>query len=464
MADDPQAPDPFAVLAQQPVQMPQLQQPPAAQPQLATQPVKGHNAKAPGMYSLIKDMIQPPTQVQADPGGMASARPVSRLDTFESFLGNFLNSLGQGMAKQGQGPGSWGRGFGAAVQAPVVRQQQQQQLEQGQQQIQGEQTQNALAQQQLAYGPAQHQAQIAALTQQPRFSPQGQYLGNMNDSQYQQYLRGGQAAQVTAGAKMGVAQLNLAAAQGQVSRLVPDKDPQTGQMFYHAVNKFGKDVGQVDVNAIPSLMQKSSSTVEYKQQEDGSYVALPKTTTSGPVIPQPKGNPAGKYWATSSPNGIHAVPVMGTDGQPLMGKAPENIRTMAATATATLPHIDTVLGELNDLDKEGMLGEFKGKLTKGLANKGFVPHGATPEQAQKVGKFMNDVSLLDSAMLRTHFGARGGQQMYDKFTEMLNAGEDPNLMRGGLSSFKDYLNTYSNMDKGGKGNPDSGARRTIILR
>ena|SRR5215469_753740 len=75
----------------------------------------------PLLYSLIQGMVSPPQRASA-PGQLA--RPVSRLDVFENFLGNFIGALGSGLSAA-HGPGAFGKGFGAAVTEPLQRAQQQ---------------------------------------------------------------------------------------------------------------------------------------------------------------------------------------------------------------------------------------------------------------------------------------------------------------------------------------------------
>jgi hypothetical protein len=161
-------------------------------------------------------------------------------------------------------------------------------------------------QQQVQFGPIEAQAKIQALSQQPRFNPSnGQFLGVMNDAQYQQYLRGLGAAQTNAQSrekttaatnqtKMNIAQLQATLAANKGAKYIPDVDPQTGQQFYRVQNPYGKEIGQVDVNVIPQLMTRTSSTTEYKDDGNGNIIALPKSTTSGPNIPGRKlpGTPA----------------------------------------------------------------------------------------------------------------------------------------------------------------------------
>lgn len=118
--------------------------------------------------------------------GAQPARPVSRLDAFENFLGNFMSSFSQGMANAGQGPAANARGFGAAAQAPYQRELQQYQLGQ-----QAEQVQAQTSLQQAEAAKAQAQATMVPV--QP-MGPTGPTI----------YLPPAEAAKVT-GAQIGAA-------------------------------------------------------------------------------------------------------------------------------------------------------------------------------------------------------------------------------------------------------------------
>lgn len=97
--------------------------------------------------------------------GAQPGRPVSRLDAFEGFVGEFLNSFSQGMSNSGTGPAANARGFGAAVQAPYQRELQQFGVGQQQQQVQAQ-----IAQQQAE--TARTQAQTDKVPVQP-YGPTG---------------------------------------------------------------------------------------------------------------------------------------------------------------------------------------------------------------------------------------------------------------------------------------------------
>lgn len=240
------------------------------------------------------------------------ARPVSRLDAFESFLGNFLQSMSAGMSVH-PGPGANMRAAAAGIQAPYQRDVQQFELQQRTQAqqaaIQSEQARTAQTEQQTRMLgqsvpltlPNGQQIYIPA-------SQVGQYLG--------QYYKGAGAAQINAQSRMSVEQMKAQLMTGQVSKIVPAKDAQ-GNMVMRALNKYGQPIGDID-GALPpaAYLPKTSSTVEYKQMDDGTIVALPKSTTSEPNIPgvTPKAGGAGGG-GTRVQNGVVTL-----NGQPVVGK------------------------------------------------------------------------------------------------------------------------------------------------
>lgn len=155
-------------------------------------------------------------------------------------------------------------------------------------------------------------------------------------------------ANIGAENRLDVEKLKIAVEQGQVARLVP-----MANGGYQAMNKFNQSMGQVEGSVVPSLMQRTSNTVDFKQDENGNWVALPKTTTmrktappgvgtpspigapsgnlpsvapEGAPAPTPTGTPAPKNNSTA-PNpsvakgGLQARPVLGVDGKPMGSKA-----------------------------------------------------------------------------------------------------------------------------------------------
>jgi hypothetical protein len=274
---DQQQPSDVPDTSSLPVSSRQIPQPPTqAQPQQQTS--SGYQGPRPILLDFLQGMISPrtvPGQIDAT-GVQGPARPISRAATMEEFLGNFIGALGQGFAASGHGPGAFARGFGAAATAPLQQQQQRAQFQTEQEE---RQAQTQMTQEQAAALPAQRAAQLAGLTAQPRFDPDTKaYLGQMNDAQFQNYLKGQGAASTTARSKQAIAELNQLAGQGKVAFI----KPAVGGGFA-AYDKQGNLMRVLEGAIDPAQLQKISSTTEWKSDGAGGFMALPKTTVSGPA-------------------------------------------------------------------------------------------------------------------------------------------------------------------------------------
>jgi hypothetical protein len=203
------------------------------------------------------------------------------VDVLENFLSNFLPAMGAGFANAGHGPGSFGRGFGAAATEPyqqaLQRYQLQQQANEAQARIAQQNAQTGLTQAQASFLPTQQQAQLAAMTAQPRFDPTTrQYLGNMTDKQFENYVKGQGAATQSALSKQAVAQLN----SGKVAKYLPSPDGR-----YVALDAQGNIMHVVDGTVDPAMLQKYTNTQQLVPDGSGGYLVIPKTTTGGVVPP-----------------------------------------------------------------------------------------------------------------------------------------------------------------------------------
>ena len=117
------------------------------------------------------------------------------------------------------------------------------------------------------------------------------------------------AAEKRAKAMLDVKQLDIQIQQGKIGRLVPIVDPETQQPAYEAFNGLGQSLGVVPHSVVPGLVARTSSTIEYKEDGDGTLHVLPKSTTSTPLIPG-AGAPAQR--STGTPPG--RVPVQAANG------------------------------------------------------------------------------------------------------------------------------------------------------
>lgn len=242
-----------------------------------------------GLPGLIWNLLSPEHRAQGTPQGQMVP---TKLQSFESFLANFLQSMGAGMSNAGRGPESFSRGMGAAMQAPY-------QQEVGRFQL-GQQAQ--LQQAQIGATSAETQARIAAMTQQPRFDPTTRaYIGNMTDAQYQQYIKGQGAAGVKGQAdinkvqlenqnRLTIAQMQQQIAQGAVAHVYPHQDENgkiDGMMAY---NKFNQPIGYVTGAVPPATL---FGNTKFTQNSDGSYSSVTTTpnvpgTSTAPGKPAPK--------------------------------------------------------------------------------------------------------------------------------------------------------------------------------
>jgi hypothetical protein len=259
-------------------------------PQASTSSIGG-DLENPGNVSLSTPdareprMFKPSYQQAADTGPAGTPNALSPgLSKLGKVL-TFLTAAGQGalagraaseqavIQSGGRRSGGAGMGFQAGYQLPFLRAMQPLQLEQ--QQAETQLAQAGAQPVQTPYG------QVPA-SYLPKFlSPMLKLEGTRETNQTHQNI-----AQQANQNKLDIVGLQTAISAQKGAKFLPDTDPNTGQQFYRVINPYGQEIGRTDVNVIPSLMARSSSTVEYKEDADGNIVALPKTTTSGPNIPR----------------------------------------------------------------------------------------------------------------------------------------------------------------------------------
>lgn len=117
-------------------------------------------------------------------------------------------------------------------------------------------------------------------------------------------------------------------------------------------------------------------------------------------------------------------------------------RTMGEMATAMLTHIPKIESEIDALAAQGKLGVIAGRFDDFMAGKVGADDPAFTA-------LRTDMSLFSSGTLRTHFGARGGQQMYDRIKSMFNqAGQSANNLKSAIDSTSDWFRTYQQMGRG----------------
>lgn len=247
---------------------------PTPQPQRQAQPPQVSVPRpVPILGQLIAGLIHPRSV------SMDQARPVSRVNVLESFLGDFLGSLASGLGAA-HGPGAFGKGFAAAATEPyqqdLQRFQMQQQANLNEAEVQQRQAQAQMTQQQAAFLPTQQGMQMQAGTAQPRWDPNTrEFIGTMTDSAFANYVKGQGAAKQNALSKQAQADLQA----GKVAKYLPTPDGR-----YLALDSKGNPLHVVDGAIDPQMMQKYSNTQKLVPDGAGGFLVVPTTTTSGVAL------------------------------------------------------------------------------------------------------------------------------------------------------------------------------------
>jgi len=212
---------------------------------------------------------------------MAGARPTSRVDVIENFLGKFLGAWGSGMANEGHGPGSFMRGFGSAIGAPY-----QADLERFQMGQQNQELQAKIAQQQAQTAQTQRQTELAG--QMATVNIPGMGPVSLPVSQLGNVFKGAAASGIGAQSRISVEQLKQQIAQNKVARVEDAKDPASGQWGRMAYNEQGQALGFLPGNPIdPKMLPTANTSQQWLETSPGTWQLVSKTSTSQKVPPQP---------------------------------------------------------------------------------------------------------------------------------------------------------------------------------
>lgn len=248
-----------------------------------------------GLPGLIWNLLSPEHRAQGTPQGQMVP---TKLQSFESFLANFLQSMGQGMAAA-HGPGAALKGASAAMQAPYQQALQQYQLQQGAQ-AQQAQIGDIQSQTELRRAQAAQMGQMVTfrdpVSGQPVTMPYGvaaKAFPQVFSAEAKKYTADTQAA-----TKLTIAQMQEAIAQGKVARVEPHKNDSgvvDGMMAY---NQFNQPLGMVPGAVPPASL---FGNTKFTQNSDGSFSSV-TTTPNMPATAAP-GKPAPKTGAVTSPAG-----------------------------------------------------------------------------------------------------------------------------------------------------------------
>jgi hypothetical protein len=116
-------------------------------------------------------------------------------------------------------------------------------------------------------------------------------------------------------------------------------------------------------------------------------------------------------------------------------------RSMAEMARTVQPQIDVVKTKVSNLASS--LGPVVGRWNELMTNKGGADY---PEFAG----LDQDLDLLSSAIVRTHFGARGGQEYRQALRQNFGEAQSPEDLLARIDSASTWINGYAQADQQNK--------------
>jgi len=118
-------------------------------------------------------------------------------------------------------------------------------------------------------------------------------------------------------------------------------------------------------------------------------------------------------------------------------------QAMAEIAHSLIGKFDRAMVKLEDPRIAAKFGPAMGRFQEFMAGK---VGAADPDFAE----LRSTLSLLLTGTMRAHFGARGGQQMYDHFVDLLNSGRmDAPTLLASMRGLRDFMKGYEEMEYGG---------------
>jgi hypothetical protein len=123
-------------------------------------------------------------------------------------------------------------------------------------------------------------------------------------------------------------------------------------------------------------------------------------------------------------------------------------RNMAEMATTVLPMMDNVSKQVDQMASS--LGPAVGRWNDLMVNKGG-------KDFPQFANLDTNLDLLASAIVRTHFGARGGQQYREELRKMFGAAQSPEDLKARIAGAGQWIEGYAHMadrgDANGGGHP-----------
>lgn len=363
--------------------------PPPPQPDMTAPDIGGGQPGAP------PPMQAAPTPMPPRPPGTSSLGQYqgSRSQIFRSILGDFLYSAGKGLAASGHGPEANARSVGAAMEAIPDRDILHKQLAMEAQKTQAE---------------ADYKHSVAAQYQQEPVT-----------------LSNGETVMMNS-----IAAAKVRQAQEQAK----------GRENVQGIKNVGAAAVQGLKNDATSDTNQTKKDIETSKEKSNADLLGSKIKSSEKIA----------QWKISGAKDVAQLKMVAGQAarEAKQDEPTAQAKNSAETARVVQSGITRIRPMIDQLDKAGALGAVKGKVNDLIEGKqGFDGLGLSPENSRLMENFIDSLKFVNSGMLKTHFGARGGQQLYGKFTQMLNAGQGVDVMKGGLDAFDFYAGRYAEEGK-----------------
>jgi hypothetical protein len=175
------------------------------------------------------------------------------------------------------------------------------------------------------------------------------------------------------------------------------------------------------VGGKPHIMERDPATGQYSIDRGE---APPNYAMVAPQL---------KTFNTKDENGNNVVKTLAGK---TVGEMPDTstTRTMSEMASTVLPQLDSVKGEIKQLADS--VGPAVGRWNQLMVNKGGADF---PEFAG----LDTDLDLLASAIVRTHFGARGGQEYRQELRKMFGEAQSPEDLMNRLDHADSWIMGYA---------------------
>lgn len=218
-----------------------------------------------------------------------------------------------------------------------------------------------------------------------------------------------------------------------------------GLRYGRAIDKFQHVAGTLNGQPFQAAFDPINHT--FVDPDTGEQITgfkpQPQVGMQGPIVVSPAGDVVRATPGKTLPEGFRTVSQGGSLNIPT-----SQMRNMGEMAETVVPMANNVRNEVQQLAQQ--VGPAAGRWNQLMVNKGGADF---PEFAG----LDTDLDLLASAIVRTHFGARGGQQYREELRRMFGEAQSPEDLISRIDHADSWLKGYA---QAGGVKPQAGAGGT----